>query len=384
MQTLMSQAIADGRAVPPEQAIAAARQFVGDPNLPVTITAFNDDLALSDTEWCYYTLRTPYNDRFSVKGLDGKVYDWSGTSVVSPLHLDPTATPTVTVEQARATAIQYAHQRVPGFDETTWVGSFNETSRGTIDFAWFPVVGPVPALAPFILQVSVDRFNGQVTHIAIPPNRITGPVVPAVSEQQARQIAARVAPFDPALVPFSNVELEMVEDLYGVQGLLWNLDQKPGPRPENAVEEGYPGEANILIEGMTGIADVAFPLAFSGKRPIRGQAALRAQKKGPRPVTLRPAGGKPADCYAYEVKGGRLWVRAEMLRAAGARLLVEPGRIKARRGAAVADAAGLGAERRGGNWWAPLRKAASALGLAAAWDGKRRAVDLSDAVSASG
>ncbi len=105
------------------------------------------------------------------------------------------------------------------------------------------------------------------------------------------------------------------------------------------------------------------------------RARARYQRRRPvvRQFQVRPVGGTAVGGLGSTVcSGGRLWLRAELLRGLGARLLSEPGRLKVRAGSRCLDAAALGAQWRERGWWVPVRGAAQAFGWGLTWRARSR------------
>jgi hypothetical protein len=380
MQALLDEAVADGRAVPPEVALANARQFMGLPDLPVVVTGFFDDTRLVDIEMCYYRLRTSEGDLIDARGADGGVYRW-GAGAGGPISTEPGSVPTVPFEQARTAAEVYLQARYPGFANVTWSIASEEETTGSdrYRFTWTRILNEHGTRAPYSLRVTVNGISGQVIGFCAPPERITGPTVPVITEAQAREIARTVAPLDPDLAPFTQVQLRLTESQFGVQHLVWELLQQYTPPPNTAPDSPVPDDGLISVDAITGEAFVAEALGSPlSERTRKGLAKLHQQRRPPSLVRLSDKGGERSIAALggeAQIREGRLWVRAELLRALAARVLAEPGRLKVRGGRRCVDAAAVGGEYRQapfGQWWVPLRRAVEALGWKVEWRAKQR------------
>lgn len=362
---LLERAVAEGRSVTAEQAMQGVRLFTGNPDLALRVRRFEDSAKLIDSEWTLFILETLHEPRstFFVRASDGKPYfiDHEDAS-------NPSETPVLTLLQARESAVQFIQARYPGFNEAEWVfAEGGESDGGDYRLAWTRVLNEHGTRAPYRLAVSVNGATGQVIHCSLPPDRITGPTVPTVSAQQAAQIAAGIAPLDPVQVPLGVPVLQMSEDPFGIQSLIWEFFQRPAPTEQRPEPAGY----YILVNAIDGRAGVLWPLGASP--PARSTEALRRQQAKRPPVRLRTSEGKEVRSNAPpQVTANRVWVRAELLRGLGAFVYPEAKRLRARSGDRLVEGPELQAELRKGHWWVPLRAAAVAFGWVVKWDSKSR------------
>jgi len=284
------------------------------------------------------------------------------------------------LQAAMDAAVQFARAHGVELTDSSWIPDSLEwaTKPNGYDFNWNRVLNASGVRMPFDLGVYVDGTTGAVDRCAFPPERITGPTVPAISEAQARQIARQIAPMDPEQVPLTSTILRLSEDQLGVQRLLWDFIQHFDTPPDWPDGEPLPPDGNISVDAITGEAAIGLPLGSPmAERSRRGLARLARTppRRLPRPLStwVRVKGGKTVKLDAASLqpearlRQGRLWIRAEYLRALDARVLAEPGRLKVRAGSRCVDGDRIGAHYQENGWWVPVRGLADALGWSTMW-----------------
>ncbi len=342
--------------ITPEQAIESVRQFCGDPNLPVTVEGFWDDepaiiggsydLRVQDDPWC---------GLYQVRAIDGRVIKM----ILSAS--EPEAPPALTREQAQVIAEQFVRQHYLPFDQRQWyLWPSKYGKHGSwFYFAYQQVLNQHGTLAPYHLLVTVDGIAGRVVTYGEPSEEINAPTVPQVTQDQAIQIATPHAVYDPAIVPFSEILLQIEDDGTGVQWLLWRLSQFPDPEEETL-------RYTVRLDAITG-QFMGYEAPLCGGGPSKGR---RTPRPLPKRIVLRSQDGR---VFWSPVRDRyRLWVRVEVLRKFEAKVDLKPSEVKVKVGDHVFTGEALGAKQRDYGWWAKPRKPTGVKGW---WIPLHRAVE---------
>lgn len=365
--------------ISPADAIAAVRQFCGDPGLPVSLDLATgvdgrSDAGLFSYHGDHYNLRVEQDEwagEYAVRAANGEVF---AVRLDAPPVAEPFA---VTMQQAQATAEQFARQHCAIFDQQQW-RLIAENVQDGYEFAWLPILSAQGTLGGYGVDVEVHGMTGLVTHYVAPLIRVVGPVVPQIALAQALVLAVPFALYNPAEVPFTNntLNLEDWDDTTGEQRLVWRLSQYPDP-------VNLPGWSwCVAIDAITGEC-------VGGGGPLSAPPKPPRAKTRPIPRPILVTGRLAPRISGAVVKDGAVWLRVEGLRAFGAQVDVGKEGARVRRG----DRTFTGAVRRDYgwwtkvrepvgiyNWWVPVRKAADALGWQVEWHAAdHRVVLLADA-----
>jgi len=341
--------------ITPEQAIEAVRQFCGNPNLPVTVEGFHD--AEPAIPGGYYNLRAqddPWRGLYQVRAADGRVIEMLQD------YSEPVDPPTITPEQAQAIAEQFVRQHYPSFDQGQWyLWPAKYRRQGPLfDFSWSQVLNQYGTLAPYELVVTVHGTTERVVDYHEPWDELNAPTVPQITREQAIQIATPLALYDPNVVPFSEIYLQIWDDGTGVQWLVWSLLQFPEPADEM-------WHYGVDIDAVTG-QFLLYEAPIGGGGPSQGR---RIPRPLPKRITLRAQDGRMV--WNPVKDRDRLWVRVEVLRKFEAKVDVKPS-VKVRVGNRTFTGEALGAKQRDYGWWARVRKPPGVKGW---WIPLRRAVE---------
>lgn len=365
-EAMLAQAIAEGRAIPAEQAIASVRQFWGQADLPAVVDGFYDEgpVGRIGTSYRLRVDGTLFPGSYHVRAQDGLLISFY-------LHdMESEDDPVITAEQALAIAEQFVRAHYPAFEQYTWqLGPEKYRNHGSrYEISWSKVLNQYGTLAAHDLFVDVDAVTGAVISYATPPDRITGPTVPQITLSQAMALAASYAPYDPTVVPFIRPLLQMAEDAVGIQSPVWKMYQQPQP----TAEEPAPIEYVIEVDAITG--DVSVLGALGGQTPARLARRIRSQAIRKPAALLCDANGTRVPSVAPVIRNRRVWVRAETLRGVSARVEVGPQGVVVRDGTRKLAGSSVGATQEKDGCWLPLRRVADALGWRLLWQAKQREV----------
>jgi hypothetical protein len=362
--------LAEGLIVSPAQAAGAVQTLWGEATPTPRIEAFSVSENPRGRGSPWYAVRIdegrPFEGRYDIRAQDGVLMGFSrpgtpGTNVGADGNLLP---PTVPVAQGRATAEAFATQMIPTFPQRRWRLTKAE-DVGYYGYSWQELVGPLDAVAPWDLRVCVDWFNGEVFSYGRPTEELRCPVVPDVTLTAAKALAGPHAWLDPVAFPFVG-ELQIHESEFGVQFLVWELRQYPDPQDQ---------PNTFFAVGVNGLTGEVYPPIgpLGGAPPEPGGHRPRPVPAPPGPLLLVPGRELPIRGADGPLRReGRLWLRAEALRALGADVWLMRDRLVARQGQRRLTLAKLGAVRRQYGWEVPLRQAAAVLGWEVRWDGKKQ------------
>jgi len=312
----------------------------------------------------------PFAGGYDVRAVDGVVLGFTrstsmGSNADSDGRLLP---PTIPVAQGRVIAEAFATRMIPTFPQRRWRVTRAE-DHGYYGYSWQELVGPLDAVTPWDLRVCVDWFNGEVFSYGRPTEQVTCPLVPEVTQAQAKALAAPHAWLDPAAFPFV-AELQIHESEFGVQFLVWELRQYPDPQDQ---------PNTFFAVGVNGLTGEVYPPIgpLGGAPPEPGARQPRPVPPPPGPLLRVPGREQPIRGADGPLRReGKLWLRVEALRALGADVWLLPERFVARQGQRRLTPAELGAVRRQYGWEVPLRRAAGVLGWEVRWDGKKQEAGL--------
>ncbi|MCC6730931.1 MAG: hypothetical protein IT208_16510, partial [Chthonomonadales bacterium] len=309
--------------ITPEQAVQAVRDFWNDPTIQGSVDPVDESDPLGPFGTFYEVVVTggAHPGSYFVRATDGAVMS---ADFPYPDDYDAGLSPTLTLEQAQAIAEQFLLEHYPPFAQGVWQrlpeyiihpfkgDPLNEDRE--YGFCWYPVLNAHGVLGPFDVRVEVDGVNGRVQGFLRPRERITGPTVPQVTMEQARQVAVLHCCYDPALVPFTEIRLEMQEGIDGTQLLSWTFVQQPN-LPDNPWNSCAVG-----VDAVTGESGYhAYPLG-GGLGPKAPPNPNRYRRHGPR---VRSGPGAPRrvetpDYTDLRIEGGRAWCRMAAFHVFGA------------------------------------------------------------------
>lgn len=385
-EALLQSAIQDGRAVRPEQVVESIRGFLGRSDVSVRIRRFKDpgDIGYDGTHYNAVVDDGPGSDAtgdYDCRALSGRVFGFGKDRTPGSAELPPA----IDRAEAHEVARQFVLQKCPEFSARQWAedSSWADDAGDDFQFSWTEVLNDHGTRAVYDLRVSVERCSGRVVYYQFPPDRVAAPLVPGITLEQAKTLAAEFAVYDPAIVPFDPCFPKLLEDETGIQSLWWELHQP-------VQEPGAVGVRVLHVEALNGaeIIPPPAPLGQVERRAVRREpwrsawskrsAALHRKlaarvKPGEPKARIAHAGGRPLDCSVSPViRDGRVWLRAELLRLFEARPYTTGKGLLLR----AEDRRLLGAEcnarYRDHGWWVPLRKVGEAFGWKVAWSPKGR------------
>jgi len=360
-------AIANGVALPPAQAAQSLQSFWNAPGLPVNAVGFWNEGQASPYSF-HYHMRVPTGPQaglYMVRATDGAL---SGMALKTPSVTEDTP-PAIDVAGARQVASQFAQEHYPGFAATQWAVSTDEEANGNdaYQFIWTPLIGNSGARAPWGLFVDVDKYSGTVNFFSRPYDQpVNCATDPQITMAQAIQIATPFAYWDPALVPFTEAQLQISIDSVGINQLVWNVFQY-----EDGTHQGAHFEVNIdAITGeVTGFsAPLGQPLVTPQNRTAMTRRSQATTTKKRKSLRLRSSDGPEVYSFcAPQVRAGQMWVRAELLRGFRAWVTSTPEHLVIRDQRRRLNEKTAGAQWRDGGWWVPLRATAAGLGWPVHW-----------------
>ena len=357
--SLLSGSAAAQSYVTSEQAQEAVRQFWADASLTVNVRVLYDVPAVGE-DGPRYTLEVPaaseHAGDYEVDAVSGRVIFF----LLEESHDDDP--PQLDLATARGIAEQFATDHYPEFPPRQWYLEPERTqiAGGHYVFSWYWILNAEGTLAPYDLRIEVDGTTGNVVMYKQPPDNISAPMVPQITLAQALQIAEPFAGYDLTEVPFNENVLRIAPDNLDVQVLVWELSQVPDSTPDNP----WPAHMSVLVDAITGVVlQVSRPFGIQ-TFPANGDAHAPSS---PDPISIRTLRGEPVPCLAPPIlHDGRLWVRAEMLRAFGAKVESSRQRLAFTVGVRHIGSDEVGAEWRNG-WWVPLRRSANSFGWQVHW-----------------
>ncbi|MCC6727712.1 MAG: hypothetical protein IT208_00060 [Chthonomonadales bacterium] len=350
--------------ITPEQAVQAVRDFWDDPTIEGTVSRLYEDDPLGPCGVFFDVVvgDSVHAGTYSVRATDGAVMS---ADFPCPDDYDAGLSPTLTLEQAQAIAERFLLEHYPPFAQGVWqrLPEYMIRNDWQYGFAWYPVLNAYGVLGPFDVRVEVDGVTGQVRRFLRPRERITGPTVPQVTMEQARQVAVLHCCYDPALVPFTEVRLELIEDKGSTQTLKWTFWQQPD------LPDDPWFRCAISVNAVTGeFWQHEYPLG-GGIGPKAPPNPNRYRRHGPR-VRSGPGAPRQVETPDYtdlRIEGGRAWCRMAAFHVFGAEARVEDGEVRVRARGHEVLGAQVGARRLAGGWWLPLRRTARALGWQVDW-----------------
>jgi hypothetical protein len=372
--SLLSLLLPSARArITPEQALQAVRDYWRDPTIQAEIK-LRPEAEWRRDGWVYEAEVGNHSKAglYFVRASDGVV-----TGFVLHRAKGDRFDSVLTRQQAREIALRFLRERCPTFFQLQWeeAPAYYFSEGPDHQFSWTRILNGYGVLAPHDLTVEVDGRDGRIVSFFLPPDRpLNCSVVPRVTAAQALQIASRYAPVDVAVLPFHDWQLQVVEDRYGIDRLVWFVCQRPD------IERAPSNSYIVLVDAHTGqFCGRMMPLEQPSK-PFRPAPAAPA----PAAAIMTAGGEKLQPSIAPEVKSGVLWVRVEALRGLGATVQAGDRGVEIRCGARRLSGVEAGAERRDSGWWVPLRRSAQALGWRVEWRQKsREAVVCTDATHVS-
>ena len=338
-----------------EAASSSVRRFIGDANAGCVVAGPHKDVGWGQLDPYFRVEVTtpPHAGTFYVDAASGRLMSMG-------LHYIGSSDPVrVTPEAARQIGERFLGANWPEFLRRKWRFEclFNEPfPPGRYELIWNQVLSESGALAPWNLTVGIDAASGRVViYRAVPDQEIQCPVTPNISLAQAKNIAAAHARYPLQRSPFVESRLHVIEDRNRVQWLLWHLRQYDTPD----IAFG------VYIDSMSGeVLGTEFPLGMGPNSPL-GPAGGRP---APRILLARShaAAAQPlASSVPPEVRGSRMWIRAEMLRAAGAEVETTNEELSVSASGRRFTSSQLNARK--GEWWIPLAPTLRLLGWEVSW-----------------
>ncbi len=366
----LSQALAAGGIISPAAAVQAPAAFWNSSGWTGRVMSFepSEYLAGGSMDYVIEISDPPdhagiYHLRASDGWLHGAVYD----------EAENPPDPSLDSQQCLTTAQGYLSTHYPGLIDATWClnNSRNWSVQSGWQYRWSKILDPISgAESDAGVVVEVSNRTGRVLSAFIHGYELTGPTAPQVTQAQAAQIAAQVTHVDPVQYPFLEVRLQMGEDAFGVQVPWWMFCQAvPLPDPEEGTEDVI-----TSVNGLTGEAFCPYGLGAPMSKKPRKPDHRAARKGTPVPIRLRMNAGKPfTSVLPPEMRQGRLWIRAELLKGLGAKVKRDEKTLEVRFDKdAPLGVADLSARRKENGWWVPLRAVAARCGWKVRWDGRAR------------
>jgi hypothetical protein len=347
--------------ITPDQAVQAVRDYWKDPSIQAT-PKLRPEAEWRRDGWVYdvEVENHPRAGLYFVRASDGVV-----TGLILSRAKGGRYDSLLTRQQAREIALQFIRERCPTFFQFRWqeAPAYYFSEGPDHQFSWTRILNGYGVLAPHDLTVEVDGRDGRVVSFFRPPDRpLNCSVVPRVTAAQALQIASRYAPVDVAVLPFHDWQLQVSEDRYGMDRLLWWVCQCPDF--ERAQSHSY----IVLVDAHSGqFCGRMMPLSQPSKS-LRPVPALPA----PAAVIVTGGGAKLQPSIAPVVQSGVLWVRVEALRGLGAVVQADGRGVEIVVGERRLCGSEAGAERRGLGWWVPLRRVSESLGWRVEWKPQTR------------
>lgn len=385
-RSLLQVAQGDGRAVPLDVVVENVRAFAERPDAVVRIEHFEDegDPGFNGT---HFRTRIDEGTESSATGAyDCRASDGKVVLLIRRGSPDKSLPPIITEAQALEIARQFLFQKCPEFAARQWALDYPWThdNGSEYEFNWTEVLNEHGTRAVYDLRVAVEKSTGKILSYQFPPDRVVGPLVPGITLEQAKTLAAEFAAYDPAVIPFEPCFPQLIEDENGIQTLWWVLHQVVPQEGARALDRVVSVEA---LAGNT-IIPPDFPFGFpteepSGKEPWR--APLRKKRKALVSKLIQRAGpGEPqarvsiaegpdlAGTVMPVVRGNRVWLRAELLRPLGVRVYTTPKGLLLRAAGRRVRGSECGAEFREHGWWVPLKPVAQAFDWSLEWKPKER------------
>jgi hypothetical protein len=274
--------------VTPEQALASARSWFGDPQLQLTLAGVERQEGWPDFD--EYVLESSVH-RFKVRCADGHVRSWRNRQVTTSWTqaINTGVAPAYSEAQLEQIATAFAATHYPGYAARNM--RLLAMDDGTATF-----VGELAGGVLFsgnVCKVSVCEFTGEVKeYLAHATAGVTVGTIPGIPSAQAESAALDYllgsSGVQSALTVGPSSLWVMTDDL-GVQRLVWFVDAVTGPDPDMTFAmwqtDGWRFHRDtVVVDAHTSeVVDRVQSLGSNGSRkPAEGWRSRRQTRTSPR------------------------------------------------------------------------------------------------------